>query len=84
MTNYRVPTDVLDDLSSRFLANLPQEEQADNVRICFQLEQAHWFYTDYYAADNEKYDDCPPIGVRQFFKFDFTWLCAEQLIPDSC
>ena len=63
-----IAIDVLDDLSCRFLVNLPAEEQEDNIRICFQLEQAHWFYTDYYAANTDKYDDCPTVGVRQFFR----------------
>lgn len=33
-------TDVLEDLSSRFIVNLPAEEQASIQRICFQVEQA--------------------------------------------
>lgn len=37
-----IPDDVLDDLSSRFIVNMPFEERTDAVRVCFQLEQAHW------------------------------------------
>lgn len=32
--------DVLEDLSSRFIVNLPAEELASIERICFQVEQA--------------------------------------------
>lgn len=32
--------DVLEDLSSRFILNLPAEELASPERICFQVEQA--------------------------------------------
>ena len=46
-----IPKDVLDDLCSRFLVNLPSNERDDNIRICFQIEQAHWFYIDYYVVD---------------------------------
>lgn len=39
---------VLSDLSSRFLINLPPSELASIERICFAIEQAHWFYEDFY------------------------------------
>jgi hypothetical protein len=32
--------EVLEDLSSRFIVNLPAEELASIERICFQVEQA--------------------------------------------
>jgi mRNA-decapping enzyme subunit 2 len=32
--------EVLEDLSSRFIVNLPSEELASIERICFQVEQA--------------------------------------------
>lgn len=39
---------VLDDLAARFIINLPSEELESGLeRICFQLEQAHWFYVDF-------------------------------------
>lgn len=37
----------LDDLCVRFLVNLPVEELGSLPRICFQIEQAHWFYEDF-------------------------------------
>ena len=30
----------LEDLSSRFIVNLPQEELESEERVCFQIEQA--------------------------------------------
>lgn len=39
--------DWLDDLQVRFLINLPEEDLSDVSRICFQIEEAHWFYEDF-------------------------------------
>ncbi|KAI8973834.1 Dcp2, box A domain-containing protein, partial [Mycotypha africana] len=38
---------ILDDLSSRFIINVPEAELSSVERICFQVEQAHWFYEDF-------------------------------------
>ena len=62
-----IPKDVLDDLCSRFLVNVPASERDDNVRLCFQIEQAHWFYMDYYVADHTL-PDCVPIGQKDFIR----------------
>ena len=37
----------LDDLCVRFIINLPQEELESVERICFQVEEAQWFYEDF-------------------------------------
>ncbi|KAL0080474.1 Dcp2, box A domain-containing protein [Phycomyces blakesleeanus] len=39
--------EILDDLSSRFIINVPDVELKSVERICFQVEQAHWFYEDF-------------------------------------
>ncbi|EKG15656.1 hypothetical protein MPH_07091 [Macrophomina phaseolina MS6] len=39
--------DWLDDLCVRFIINLPKEELESVERICFQIEEAHWFYEDF-------------------------------------
>ncbi|PLW24493.1 hypothetical protein PCASD_03423 [Puccinia coronata f. sp. avenae] len=39
--------DVLEDLASRFILNLPIVELSQIERVCFQVEQAHWFYEDF-------------------------------------
>jgi mRNA-decapping enzyme subunit 2 len=41
-------TDIgLDDLCVRFIINLPQEDLSSVARICFQVEEAQWFYEDF-------------------------------------
>ena len=42
-----IPLSVLDDLAVRFLVNLPEWEKTDLIRICFQIELAHWFFIDF-------------------------------------
>ena len=39
--------DWLDDLCVRFIINLPPEELESVERICFQVEEAQWFYEDF-------------------------------------
>lgn len=44
---------------SRFIINVPEEERKDLVRICFQIELAHWFYLDFYCTEeNPKLKSC--------------------------
>lgn len=67
--NYRqskhsIPIDILDDLCSRFIINLPPEDRSNLVRICFQIELAHWFYLDYYCTDEST--RLNPCGIREF------------------
>ncbi|KAG0570478.1 hypothetical protein M758_6G159200 [Ceratodon purpureus] len=38
--------ELLDDLCSRFVLNVPEEELQAFERILFSVEQAHWFYED--------------------------------------
>ncbi|KAJ1678726.1 mRNA-decapping enzyme subunit 2, partial [Spiromyces aspiralis] len=47
MTSRITLSAVLDDLASRFIINVPEEESQAIERICFQIEQAHWFYEDF-------------------------------------
>ncbi|BES97306.1 unnamed protein product [Nesidiocoris tenuis] len=53
-----IPIDVLDDLCSRFIINVPEEERKNVIRICFQIEQAHWFYIDFYSKRKENRRIC--------------------------
>ncbi|KAG0241992.1 mRNA-decapping enzyme subunit 2 [Actinomortierella wolfii] len=54
---------VLDDLSSRFIINVPDEELASVERICFQIEQAHWFYEDFIRVENPS---LPSFTLKNF------------------
>ncbi|KDQ12909.1 hypothetical protein BOTBODRAFT_112139 [Botryobasidium botryosum FD-172 SS1] len=55
--------EVLEDLSSRFILNLPDEELASVERICFQVEQAHWFYEDFIREENPTF---PSLPLKRF------------------
>ncbi|KAK9497696.1 hypothetical protein O3M35_004371 [Rhynocoris fuscipes] len=59
-----IPTDILDDLCSRFIINVPEEERKDLIRLCFQIELAHWFYLDFYFRNKLKDKKC--CGFREF------------------
>jgi len=37
---------VLEDICTRFLLNCPAEEYDSFERLFFQIEEAHWFYSD--------------------------------------
>uniref|UniRef100_T1IYD2 m7GpppN-mRNA hydrolase n=1 Tax=Strigamia maritima TaxID=126957 RepID=T1IYD2_STRMM len=72
-----IPSDILDDLSSRFIINVPDEERHDLIRLFFQIELAHWFYIDfYYNCPNEA--ELPSCTLREFAKQLF------QHIPFLC
>ncbi|KAF7320347.1 hypothetical protein MKEN_00819500 [Mycena kentingensis (nom. inval.)] len=55
--------EVLEDLSSRFILNLPDEELRSVERISFQVEQAHWFYEDFIREQNPKF---PSLPLKKF------------------
>ena len=48
---------------SRFLINIPEIEKNDMVRICFQIELAHWYYIDFCRQDDP---DLPGCGMKAF------------------
>lgn len=60
--------DILDDLCSRFILNCPQEELSSFERICFQLEQAHWFYEDEYRNGDPS---LPKFHTKEFVETVF-------------
>lgn len=40
-------TIIFEDLMSRFILNVPESEISTTDRVCFQIEQAYWFYEDF-------------------------------------
>uniref|UniRef100_H2ZAC7 m7GpppN-mRNA hydrolase n=1 Tax=Ciona savignyi TaxID=51511 RepID=H2ZAC7_CIOSA len=64
----KISANVLDDLCSRFLLNIPSQEREDMVRLCFQIELAHWFYLDFFRAEDSRLPDC---RMREFTKLIF-------------
>lgn len=57
-TEHSIPKDILDDLLTRFLICVPESAKENYIRICFQIELAHWFYLDFYASNDPKLRQC--------------------------
>ncbi|KAK4505719.1 hypothetical protein PRZ48_003684 [Zasmidium cellare] len=55
--------DCLDDLTVRFLLNLPPGELSSIPRLCFQVEEAQWFYEDFIRPLNPT---LPGLNLRDF------------------
>ncbi|KAJ5629699.1 hypothetical protein N7528_003356 [Penicillium herquei] len=55
--------DWLDDLCVRFIINLPREELESVERICFQVEEAQWFYEDFIRPLDPA---LPSLSLRAF------------------
>ncbi|XP_058022066.1 m7GpppN-mRNA hydrolase isoform X1 [Ahaetulla prasina] len=64
-----IPGSVLDDLCSRFILHIPSEERDNAIRVCFQIELAHWFYLDFYMQNTPGLPQC---GIRDFAKAVFS------------
>lgn len=56
--------DWLDDLCVRFIVNLPHEELQSVERICFQIEEAQWFYEDFIRPLDPA--NLPSMNLRSF------------------
>ncbi|XP_074545800.1 m7GpppN-mRNA hydrolase isoform X2 [Halichoeres trimaculatus] len=63
-----IPSGVLDDLCSRFILHIPSEERDNAIRVCFQIELAHWFYLDFCMQNTP---GAPHCGIRDFAKAVF-------------
>ena len=71
MADPHTPTtlvDWLDDLTVRFLLNLPSSELSSVPRLCFQVEEAQWFYEDFVrpAVAASGAPPLPSLPLRQF------------------
>ncbi|XP_065199911.1 m7GpppN-mRNA hydrolase [Planococcus citri] len=64
----KIPEEILDDLSSRFIINIPKNERTGLNRVSFQIELAHWFYLDYYCVQNPS---LRPYKLKEFFIYIF-------------
>lgn len=60
--------DWLDDLCVRFLLNLPASELSSVPRLCFQVEEAQWYYEDFVrpAVAATTAPPLPHLPLRQF------------------
>ncbi|KAI5188623.1 mRNA-decapping enzyme subunit 2 [Nematocida sp. AWRm77] len=54
--------DTLNDLSGRFLLNLLPMEMNNPERLMFHVEEAHWFYEDYYKRKH----NLPSMTLKTF------------------
>ena len=61
---------LLSVVNSRFLINLPAEEQKDMVRVFFQIEMAHWYYIDFYRQEQV----LPTYGLKEFTKVNILFI----------
>lgn len=48
--------------------NLPAEEVTSPGRLGFQLEQAFWFYDDFYRAENRS---LPKFNLKTFAMYKY-------------
>ncbi|KAK4242460.1 hypothetical protein C8A03DRAFT_11351 [Achaetomium macrosporum] len=55
--------DWLDDLCVRFIIHLPKEDLSSVARICFQVEEAQWFYEDFIRPLDPT---LPSMSLRSF------------------
>ncbi|EWC48531.1 hypothetical protein DRE_01753 [Drechslerella stenobrocha 248] len=55
--------EVLSDLGVRFVVNLPQEELVSRERVCFQIEEAHWYYEDFIREQRPEF---PGLSLPTF------------------
>ncbi len=65
---HSIPLTILDDLASRFIINIPEEERRDIIRIMFQMELAKWFYDDEYVNSSAELTSC---SMRDFCEHMF-------------
>ncbi|KAL3077461.1 hypothetical protein niasHS_012167 [Heterodera schachtii] len=92
-----VPEMVMEDILFRFLYNIPNNEKENQIRVCFHIELAHWFFLDFYCSDNcdvperlRSFVPCQRVGFAQFVRQVFTkcdfldkWrYCVDQIITE--
>uniref|UniRef100_A0A452E8X1 m7GpppN-mRNA hydrolase n=1 Tax=Capra hircus TaxID=9925 RepID=A0A452E8X1_CAPHI len=56
---------------TRFILHIPSEERDNAIRVCFQIELAHWFYLDFYMQNTPGLPQC---GIRDFAKADILFI----------
>ncbi|XP_018330776.1 m7GpppN-mRNA hydrolase [Agrilus planipennis] len=74
-TEHSIPLDILGDLITRFIIHVPPESKQNLIRICFQIELAHWFYLDFYVSNDAKLKSCT---INEFAAHVFQHIPALQ------
>ncbi|KAH8725851.1 Dcp2, box A domain-containing protein, partial [Phaeosphaeriaceae sp. PMI808] len=73
--------DWLDDLCVRFIVNLPNEELQSVERICFQIEEAQWFYEDFVRPLDP--NNLPSMHLRKFSQLMFQHCPLFSAYPEE-
>jgi len=55
--------EIMDELVVKFILNCPEEEHENFDRLFFQIEEAFWFYLDFYRENNPS---LPKFNMHQF------------------
>lgn len=76
MKNLLPPQELLDDLCTRFVLNVPKEDLESFERMLFLLEQAHWFYEDNSVEQNPALKS---LSFKEFTSLMFN--CCAALKP---
>jgi 8-oxo-dGTP pyrophosphatase MutT (NUDIX family) len=61
---------VMEELAVRFILNCPSEEYSSFERLCFLVEEAHWFYLDFFCEQDESLPPLPQLVhfAKRLFK----------------
>ena len=68
--------EIMDELVVKFILNCPEEEHENFDRLFFQIEEAFWFYLDFYREQNPS---LPKFNLHQFA--DKVFLACPFLQP---
>ncbi|KAF0686012.1 Aste57867_22166 [Aphanomyces stellatus] len=73
--------EVMDELQSRFLMNLPPTELSSTERLFFQIEQCYWFYEDFYA---DHHNHLTHLKLNDFARKMFNHCVLLQPLKQKC
>lgn len=66
---------------SRFIVNVPEQELKSLERICFQVEQAHWFYEDFVRLLQP---NLPSFHLKTFSEQNILFYSREKSLVAGC
>ncbi|KAJ6900629.1 mRNA-decapping enzyme subunit 2 [Populus alba x Populus x berolinensis] len=72
------PQELLDDLCSRLVLNVPKEDQQSFERILFLVESAYWFYED---NSVEKNPSLKSFTLKEFTSLNAVFNSCDVLRP---